>query len=144
MSAAVGQRSRDSRTSTPEITRPARCGARPRRVTSTSGSSGIARRGGLCGAPNIPKMGRTQMPKPFYRLALAVALSLTALSACAQTKKTIPAPASPKSPAPSSDISESQLYEFLLGEIALQRGDTGLAAQTYVDLAKRTRDPRIA
>jgi tetratricopeptide (TPR) repeat protein len=84
------------------------------------------------------------MPKPFYRLALAAALSFTALSACAQAKKTIPAPAAPKSPAPSSDISEPTLYEFLLGEIALQRGENGLAAQTYVDLAKRTRDPRIA
>jgi tetratricopeptide (TPR) repeat protein len=36
------------------------------------------------------------------------------------------------------------LYEFLLGEIALQRGDNGLAAQTFLDLAKRTRDPRVA
>jgi tetratricopeptide (TPR) repeat protein len=88
------------------------------------------------------------MPKPFYRLALAAALSFTALSACAQAKKTVPSPAAPKAPAQSSaqssDISEPTLYEFLLGEIALQRGDTGLAAQTYVDLAKRTRDPRIA
>ena len=37
----TGQRSRRCLTSTPEITRPARCGARPRRVTSTSGSSGM-------------------------------------------------------------------------------------------------------
>ena len=36
------------------------------------------------------------------------------------------------------------LYEFLLGEIALQRGDAALSAQTYADLAKRTRDPRVA
>src|SRR5204863_1981481 len=27
---------------------------------------------------------------------------------------------------------------------ALQRGDNGLAAQTFLDLAKRTRDPRVA
>src|SRR3954462_757618 len=103
--------------------------------------------GGLCGAPNIPKMSRTQMPKPFYRLAVAAAFALTALSASAQGKKTVP-PAAPKSSAPpsspSADISEPTLYEFLLGEIALQRGDTALAAQTYVDLAKRTRDAGIA
>jgi tetratricopeptide (TPR) repeat protein len=43
-----------------------------------------------------------------------------------------------------SDLSEPTLYEFLLGEIALQRGDTALAARTYLDLAKRTMDPRIA
>src|SRR5690606_22406273 len=39
---------------------------------------------------------------------------------------------------------EPMLYEFLLGEIALQRGDAALSAQTYADLAKRTRDPRVA
>ncbi|HEV7476909.1 MAG TPA: tetratricopeptide repeat protein [Burkholderiales bacterium] len=78
------------------------------------------------------------MPKPFYRLALAVALACAALPAAAQGKKSVP-PA-----AQSSELSEPMLYEFLLGEIALQRGDAGLAAQTYVDLAKRTRDPRIA
>src|SRR5258708_5479780 len=36
------------------------------------------------------------------------------------------------------------LYEFLLGEIALQRGDLPLAAQTFLDLARRTSDPRVA
>jgi tetratricopeptide (TPR) repeat protein len=78
------------------------------------------------------------MPKPFYRLALAVTLACAALPVAAQGKKSVP-PA-----AQSSELSEPMLYEFLLGEIALQRGDAGLAAQTYVDLAKRTRDPRIA
>lgn len=43
-----------------------------------------------------------------------------------------------------ADLSEPILYEFLLGEIALQRGDVELAARTYLDLAKRTKDPRIA
>jgi tetratricopeptide (TPR) repeat protein len=42
------------------------------------------------------------------------------------------------------ELDEPVLYEFLLGEIALQRGDTGLAAQTFLDLAKRTRDARVA
>ena len=52
----------------------------------------------------------------------------------------------PKPPAnlPSQDLTKQLLYEFLLGEIATQRGSEGLAAQTYVDLAKRTRDPRVA
>jgi tetratricopeptide (TPR) repeat protein len=45
---------------------------------------------------------------------------------------------------PPQDLTETILYEFLLAEIATQRGDVGLAAQAYVDLAKRTRDPRIA
>jgi tetratricopeptide (TPR) repeat protein len=42
------------------------------------------------------------------------------------------------------DLSEPTLYDFLLGEIALQRGDLPLAAKTYLELAKRTRDPRVA
>ncbi len=45
---------------------------------------------------------------------------------------------------PKLDLSETILYEFLLAEIAGQRGNVGLAAQAYIDLAKRTRDPRIA
>lgn len=45
---------------------------------------------------------------------------------------------------PNQDLTETILYEFLLAEIAGQRGNVGLAAQAYVDLAKRTRDPRIA
>jgi tetratricopeptide (TPR) repeat protein len=50
----------------------------------------------------------------------------------------------PPSALPNQDLSETILYEFLLGEVAAQRGNMGLAAQAYVDLAKRTRDPRIA
>jgi tetratricopeptide (TPR) repeat protein len=46
--------------------------------------------------------------------------------------------------ATAEDLSEPTLYEFLLGEIALQRGDLPLAAKTYLDLARRTRDPRVA
>ena len=45
---------------------------------------------------------------------------------------------------PPQDLSSQMLYEFLLGEIAAQRGSPALAAQTYVELAKRTRDPRVA
>jgi tetratricopeptide (TPR) repeat protein len=77
------------------------------------------------------------MLKSLSRLAVAAALACAVAPAAAQSKKSAPPPAS-------AELSEANLYEFLLGEIALQRGDTGLAAQTYFDLAKRTRDPRIA
>ena len=66
-------------------------------------------------------------------IVAAAAWSLAAQGVLAQSKQI-----------PSSELSEPMLYEFLLGEIALQRGDTGLAAQTFLDLAKRTRDPRVA
>ena len=57
----------------------------------------------------------------------------------------VAAPA-PKPPAnlPMQDLTAPLLYDFLLGEVAAQRGGAGFAAQTYVDLAKRTRDPRVA
>jgi tetratricopeptide (TPR) repeat protein len=55
-------------------------------------------------------------------------------------------PAAPKPPArlPFQELTAPMLYDFLLGEIAQQRGSPGFAAQTYLDLAKRTRDPRVA
>src|SRR5579864_7835259 len=49
-----------------------------------------------------------------------------------------------RSDLPKQELTENILYEYLLAEIAGQRGNVGLAAQAYVDLAKRTRDPRIA
>ena len=45
---------------------------------------------------------------------------------------------------PQGDLSEQHLYSFLLGEIAAQRGNGALAAKTYLDLARETRDPRVA
>ncbi len=55
------------------------------------------------------------------------------------------APASdPKPELPNQELTEAVLYEYLLAEIAGQRGAIGLSAQAYSDLAKRTRDPRVA
>jgi Flp pilus assembly protein TadD len=45
---------------------------------------------------------------------------------------------------PQQDLNEQLLYSILLGEIAAQRGNPVVAAQTYLDLARQTRDPRIA
>src|SRR5947208_2617079 len=71
-------------------------------------------------------MGRSQMPKYIFAAVLS-------LAACAATPQ----------PAP-EELNEPTLYDFLLGEIALQRGDVTLAAKTYLELAKHTRDPRVA
>lgn len=54
-----------------------------------------------------------------------------------------PAPA-PERELPNQELTETLLYEYLLAEIAGQRGSLGLSAQAYADLAKRTRDPRVA
>ncbi|MFA5913430.1 MAG: tetratricopeptide repeat protein [Burkholderiales bacterium] len=104
------------------------------------------------------------------RFLLVGLLSLT-LAACAQQQQRQAAPAAAPAPEqaqavqpvpkkaeapaavaapaaeadlPKQDLTEEVLYEYLLAEIAGQRGALGLSAQAYADLAKRTRDPRIA
>ncbi|MET0218165.1 MAG: tetratricopeptide repeat protein [Burkholderiales bacterium] len=89
-----------------------------------------------------------------------VALPLLAvlLSACAQTpqkhadgtkaKPTVTAaklPEQPRQPPlPNQELTSETLYRFLIGEIAGQRGRLDVATQAYVEMAKKTRDPRIA
>ena len=43
-----------------------------------------------------------------------------------------------------SGLTDQTLYQYLISEIAGQRGRTGLALRGMVDLAQRTRDPRVA
>ena len=45
---------------------------------------------------------------------------------------------------PNQELSALMLYQFLLGDIALQRGMSDLGAQAYLELAQSTRDPRVA
>src|SRR5258706_8962475 len=158
------QRKRGSRTATAGMVRPSTCGAIPLRVTSTSGSSGMVRKATrwrqitLCEAQNIPTLPAA-MPDQIRKLsALAAALLamfLYAAGAAAQQPQDadedddepplVVAPAAkPPANLPRHELTGPMLYDFLLGEIAAQRGSPGFAAQTYLDLAKRTRDPRVA
>ena len=84
--------------------------------------------------------------------ALALALSLPALAAdkAAPVKKRPPASQETKHSASNesrpgdkqyAEQPGQALYQVMLGELALQRGDTLLASQVYADLALRTRDP---
>jgi tetratricopeptide (TPR) repeat protein len=41
------------------------------------------------------------------------------------------------------ELTGQVVYQILLAEVALQRGDVELASQAYADLAVRTRDPKI-
>jgi tetratricopeptide (TPR) repeat protein len=50
----------------------------------------------------------------------------------------------PPSTLPDRSLDQELLFKFLLSEIAGQRGNAQLAAQGYLDMAKTTRDPRIA
>ncbi len=78
------------------------------------------------------------IPFPKLRgLAAGASIAMAALAACAQAPRS-------ETKDIRGELNEPTLYEFLLGEIALQRGEAALAARTYIDLAKRTRDPRVA
>ncbi len=92
-------------------------------------------------------------------------LSLTLLTACAHAPQTVaiasPVQVASASATPSSEpleqivappkldlpnvtLTDRMVFEFLLGDLAAQRDKPELAAQAYLDLAKTTRDPRVA
>lgn len=45
---------------------------------------------------------------------------------------------------PPNELNQEIMFKFLISEIASQRGNPQLAAQGYLDMAKATRDPRLA
>lgn len=83
--------------------------------------------------------------KTFFLSLLAVSLS-----ACAQSQVVAQADAVPTAPMSEgarpavSRLTPQLMYQFLLGEIAGQRGDLKLSAEAYADLAARTKDARVA
>jgi tetratricopeptide (TPR) repeat protein len=99
----------------------------------------------------------------------AVWFSLLALAACAQqpvhpqaepsaqpeqpaAAAPLPAPKPrvvvrpnvPQPELPAQAMSQAVLFKLLLAEIALQRGQNNVAVQSFLELTKETRDPRIA
>jgi len=71
------------------------------------------------------------------------ALLAVSVSACAQSPVMDSAAIVPAQPAPQG-LTAQVLYQFLLGEIAGQRGELKLSAEAYADLAAHTRDARVA
>jgi len=56
-------------------------------------------------------------------------------------------PASEQAPVsnlPKQDLTPQMFYQFLLAEIAGTRGQIALSSEAYIDLARSTRDPRVA
>ncbi|MDP1733358.1 MAG: tetratricopeptide repeat protein [Sulfuritalea sp.] len=80
-------------------------------------------------------------------LSSIFALLLTLASACAWAQapaaQPAPVPAKAEDRLPKQELTGQILYQFLLAEIAAQRGQFALAAGAYLDLAMSTRDPRI-
>jgi len=81
-------------------------------------------------------------------------LLLTFFAACAQVPAKTDTKAGASKPAeksqtgqpdlPNQELTAPLLFDFLLAETALQRGDQDLAIHTYLKLARTTRDPRVA
>jgi len=106
-----------------------------------------------CKPPSLRPSARAALP------FLLVAACVYAIAGCAGTPPRaadaqdppakpaaaadVPAPVA-RPDLPNIDLTRELLYEFLIAEVAGQRGNVTLAAQAYVDLAKRTRDPRVA
>lgn len=81
--------------------------------------------------------------------ATLIATSLVSGCASVPNNKPFPAPAviaqEIKRPAPpKQELTDQTLYSFLLAEIAVQRGELGLASKAYKSLLKDTNDYRIA
>ena len=95
---------------------------------------------------------------------LFIALSLISLPACAGQPKILTAdnsegsalssldeamPERTQAPAytpslPNQELTSKIVYQLLLAEIAVQRGRMNVAMATYLDVAKSTKDPRVA
>ncbi len=93
---------------------------------------------------------------PCARVFWPAAVALALLAGCAHQPTLQPAAAERPAAQPNSareakrpeppkqPLSEQVLYQLLLAEVAMQRGETVLATHAYLDLIDRTRDYRVA
>jgi len=80
--------------------------------------------------------------------ALLVALALAPAMACAQSRP-VPdggrqAPAGAATAEQGAGLTAEIMYRLLVGDVALQRGETALAARAYFEVARDTGDARLA
>ncbi len=76
-----------------------------------------------------------KMIQPMRVSAVAIAMLFSSVAAHAQGSSNKP---------PTTGLTSEFIYKYLVGEIAGQRGDVVLASNIFYDLAKSTRDPRLA
>lgn len=75
-----------------------------------------------------------KFPFSIKRATLAIALMCAGLGAQAEEV----------APPPAQGLTSEFIYKYLVGEVAGQRGDIALASSIFYDLAKNTRDARLA
>lgn len=89
--------------------------------------------------------------KPTFRLVQAARLLVTLLASAgllagaAHAQQDAPGDDAAKEAAyPAQELTPQILHQMMLAEVAAARGQTAMAARSYLDLARRTRDGRIA
>ena len=87
--------------------------------------------------PSLPSTALRAVP-----LALLAAAALTSLPLSAQSLS--PGLAPEASTREGSGLTADVFYRVLLGDVALQRGETSLAARAFYEAARESRDARIA
>lgn len=93
---------------------------------------------GVFSMPGCP-LAATITPVGSIAATTATDVAQTAPRRAQERGRARPAPMSPP-----TELTGQILFEFLLAEIALQRNEPVVAAQAYLELARRTQDPRIA
>ena len=78
------------------------------------------------------------------KIATALLIAFAGVSSIVAHAETKLAPAAPTITPTITSANAEFVYKYLLGEIAGQRGEVTLASQLFLDLAKQTRDPRLA
>src|SRR5438093_411517 len=78
--------------------------------------------------------------------AFSTLVLLEPLAACAQAQAPSETDrrAEKKAVAPAAGLSAELMYRLLVGDIAFQRGEPGLAARAYLEAARDVRDVRVA
>ena len=90
-----------------------------------------------------PDFRRMRPARLFASLFLAAGLH--GLAHAEPTSEAAAAAVGPAEPAyPAQELTPQIIYQLMLAEVAGARGQVALAAQSYLDLARRTRDARIA
>ena len=90
----------------------------------------------ICSVP-LPKA-------PSAKLSAILAAFLAAVGGATVSAQTTPAPPIVVVPAPATRLSADIMYRILVGEIALQRGESALAARAFYEAARDAQDANLA
>ena len=93
---------------------------------------------------NLDRKPSMQLKRIAAALTLALGLTQGGYGLAAGEAAARPAGKRPPPPAAASeDLLARTVFQALVGEFALQRGDTKLSSDAWTDLAQRTRDPNV-